>query len=106
MAQKKGQTGNPNGRPKGTPNKTNKELREAINLIVSKNIHKLDADIKSLEPKDRLAFIEKLLKYVIPQVQAVPIEKEQPPPFNVFQWMKEKEEKRKEENQNKVNELI
>ena len=89
MAQKKGQTGNPNGRPKGIPNKTSKELREAINLIVSKNIQKLEADIKSLEPRDRLMYIEKLLKYVVPPMQAEPIEEVKPQPINTFQYFLE-----------------
>lgn len=78
MAQKKGQTGNPNGRPKGTPNKSSKELREAINNLVSNNIDTLQSDIDNLEPKDRLAFIEKLFKYVIPPSKEEPIQVDNP----------------------------
>ncbi|MFZ4740073.1 MAG: hypothetical protein ACOYLE_02795 [Bacteroidales bacterium] len=57
------------GRKKGTPNKNTKEIKEAINLIISNNIETLQTDIDSLEPKDRLQFIEKLLKYCIPVMQ-------------------------------------
>lgn len=70
MGLKKGQSNNLQGRPKGVPNKTTAELKEAIVCIVSNNIDKLQADINSLEPKERLLFIEKLFKYVIPPMQA------------------------------------
>lgn len=83
MAQLKGKTGNPNGRPKGKQNKTTTELKEAINLIVSNNIDKLQSDLDKLEPKDRLVFIEKLFKYSIPPLQAEPIE-EAKPSLNTF----------------------
>ena len=66
MGLQKGKTNNINGRPKGVQNKTTTELKESINLLVSNNIDKLQNDIDSLEPKDRLFFIEKLLKYVVP----------------------------------------
>jgi SpoVK/Ycf46/Vps4 family AAA+-type ATPase len=65
MGQKKGQTGNPFGRPKGTPNKSTSELRTWIMKIVSENGKQLETDLKKLEPKERWSVIEKLLPYVV-----------------------------------------
>lgn len=71
MGLKKGTTNNPKGRPKGVPNKTTKEIREAINLILSCNIEKLQTDIDSLEPKDRLKVICDLLPFAVPKLQTI-----------------------------------
>jgi hypothetical protein len=68
-----GRTNNPNGRPPGTVNKSSKQIREIINSIITQNIDRLQDDIDSLEPKDRLAFMEKLLQYTIPRLQATSI---------------------------------
>lgn len=35
MAQPKGKTGNPSGRPKGTPNKSTMEFKEAVNNLIN-----------------------------------------------------------------------
>jgi hypothetical protein len=43
--------------------KATKEIKEAINQIVSNNIDKLQDDIDSLEPKDRIKAIFDLLVY-------------------------------------------
>jgi hypothetical protein len=61
-----GQTNNPGGRPLGSKNKTTEEIRQAILSIVNNNIDKLQNDIDSLQPKDRVILFERLLKYVIP----------------------------------------
>jgi hypothetical protein len=68
-----GRTNNPNGRPPGTVNKSSKEIREIISRILSNFIDQIEADMNSLEPKDRLAFMEKLLQYTIPRLQATSI---------------------------------
>lgn len=86
MGLQKGKTNNPNGRKKGIPNKTTVELKEAIVCIVSNNIDKLQADINSLEPKERLLFIEKLFKYVIPPMQAE-AEEVKPKSFDFMQMI-------------------
>jgi len=70
MGLKKGTTNNPNGRPTGTPNKITMDLRQKIQEILENNWLTVQSDIKALEPKDRLIFIEKLLKYVLPTLQA------------------------------------
>ncbi|HDP55268.1 MAG TPA: hypothetical protein ENN24_06275 [Bacteroidetes bacterium] len=57
---------NRKGRPKGSPNKTVEELRSAIKHFIDDNLETLQADFDKLEPKDRLAFVERLLKHVLP----------------------------------------
>mgnify|MGYP006910585223 CR=1 FL=1 len=66
MAQKKGQTGNPSGRPKGTPNKVTAEMKEKIQLFVESNFETIQKDFDNVDAKDRLIIFERLLKYVIP----------------------------------------
>ena len=70
MAFKKGASGNPQGRPKGTQNKTTTDLREWINNFIDDNRGQIKKDWKGLEPKDRLILFEKLLKYSLPTLQA------------------------------------
>lgn len=69
MAQQKGHTGNPNGRPKGTPNRITTAIRSWIVELINGNREQLQQDLKQLDPKDRLAFIEKLLPYILPKVE-------------------------------------
>jgi hypothetical protein len=54
------------GRKKDVPNKSTEELRRLLHEFVSANIETLQADIDLLEPKDRLAFVERLLKHILP----------------------------------------
>lgn len=71
MAQKKGSTGNPNGRPKGSPNKTTTEARQWLSKLIEKNRKQIEKDLKRLEPKDRLLILEKLMNYTVPKMQSV-----------------------------------
>jgi hypothetical protein len=57
---------NRKGRPKGSPNKTVEEVRGLVQQFVENNLETLQADFEQLEPKDRLLFIERLLKHVLP----------------------------------------
>lgn len=68
MKAKRPKTG---GRTTGTPNKATRPLREVITGFVTNNWQQVEKDFKSLEPKDRLLFFEKLLKYSLPTLQAV-----------------------------------
>lgn len=67
----KGKTNNPNGRPKGTPNKITTDMRGWLTAVIDKNRKQMEKDLKRLEPKDRLQILEKLMQYVIPKQQAV-----------------------------------
>ena len=62
----KGQTGNPKGRPTGSQNYVTTDIKEFINNFLNENLNTLQADFDNLESKERLYFMEKLLKYVVP----------------------------------------
>lgn len=57
------------GRTKGTPNKTTTEVKNLLHEFISCNIENLQVDFDSLEPKDRLAFFERALRFILPTQQ-------------------------------------
>jgi hypothetical protein len=59
------------GRMRGTPNKNTKDLRAWITAFIESNTAQIEEDWQTLEPKDRIVLFEKLLKYSLPQLQAV-----------------------------------
>lgn len=63
----KGQTNNPNGRPKGVPNKVNQDLKTRIAQILESGIETIETDLVSLAPKDRVNAYLKLLEYLLPK---------------------------------------
>lgn len=71
MGQRKGQTGNPNGRPKGSANKVTTDLRTWIADLLDRTRPQIEADLKALEPQQRVAIYEKLLTYALPKMQSV-----------------------------------
>lgn len=66
----KGHTNNPNGRPKGRPNKITQDTRAWLSAVIDKNRRQMERDLKALEPKERLHILERLMQYVIPKQQA------------------------------------
>ena len=67
----KGQSGNRQGRPKGAANLTTREVREAYQLLVEKNIGNLEAWLKKIAEKDpNKAFdiVLRLSEYFIPKM--------------------------------------
>jgi len=68
MTLRKGETNNPNGRPKGAVNRTTTEIRNLFNVLLSANLENIQNDIDLLEPKDRIAVLLKLSEFVIPKL--------------------------------------
>ena len=59
------------GREKGTPNKLTKEIRKILNDIVHKELEKIEEKLNTLEPKQRLELLIKLMPYVLPKVESI-----------------------------------
>lgn len=71
LSMSKGHTNNPNGRPKGTPNKSTSTMKNWIIDFVSGHQEQIESDFQSLEPRDRLMFVSRLLPYVVPKMVEV-----------------------------------
>ena len=56
------------GRCTGTPNKITKDLKETINAFLNNNIDSLQDNFNQLDAKDKINFIERLLRYSIPRM--------------------------------------
>lgn len=80
MAFKKGQSGNPLGRPKGSGNSNARVIREKFNEVVENQLQNLDGwllDIAKEDPKAALDMIVKLAEYCLPKLSRVQSEVEQ-----------------------------
>ena len=77
MPFQKNKVSNPAGRKKGTPNKSTDELRNVFTSFLTINLETMQSDFDKLDPKDRLSFIERIAKMVLPALPtAVKIEQE------------------------------
>jgi hypothetical protein len=59
------------GRTKGTPKKTTSELRERFTLLLESNMDRIQSDLDTLEPKDRIRTLLEISKFIIPTLKAV-----------------------------------
>jgi len=64
---KKGTTNNPKGRPKGIPNKTTKQMKEALMAALGPEIDQLPALLAQMEPSERINALAKLIGYILPK---------------------------------------
>ena len=64
---KPGQSGNPNGRPKGTKNKSTETIKRMLTDFISVNLDDLQEQYNQLEAKEKLMFFEKIVRFVVPQ---------------------------------------
>ena len=62
------------GTRKGVPNRTTQQVRKAFQLLVENNLPKMQKDLDSLEPKDRIKFILDMAKFILPQLQSISID--------------------------------
>ena len=56
------------GRCYGTPNKITRDLKQTINDFLNNNIDSLQDNFNQLDAKDKINFIERLLRYSIPRM--------------------------------------
>lgn len=66
-----GQSGNPNGRPKGAINKNTREIREAYQRLVENNLENMTLWLTRIASEDEEKAMEIMLKlseYVIPKL--------------------------------------
>ncbi|WP_372752530.1 hypothetical protein [Labilibaculum sp.] len=59
------------GRKKGTPNRLTKELRISLKNVIHEELQQLQNQLKSLDPKDRLDILIKLMPYALPKINTV-----------------------------------
>ena len=71
---KKGHTNNPNGRPKGKPNKITGKVRELIALFVESKFEQVTENFDKLEPLEQWKILKDLLPYAAPKLQATTLD--------------------------------
>jgi len=74
MPFKEGQSGNPNGRPKGSANKTTNKIREAFTKLVEDNLENMTlwlTDVATDNPEKALNIINQMAEYTTPKLARV-----------------------------------
>jgi hypothetical protein len=66
----KGNSGNPNGRKKGVPNKITHDLRESLQGFLKNNEANFQTIFDQLDPKDKIRYYIDLLPFVVPKLQS------------------------------------
>ncbi len=59
------------GRQKGTPNKLTKEIRTVLKDLIYRELDEIQEHLDSLEPKQRIELVIKLIPYVLPKVDSI-----------------------------------
>ena len=82
---RKGHTNNPNGRPKGVPNKTTKEIREAFQMLIESSLPDIQDWLRRVadeNPEKALLIVEKYSDYILPKLQRTEISGGEDKPLN------------------------
>jgi len=84
MPFKPGQSGNPNGKPKGIKNKKSDEVRGMFQkLIDTIGFDQLAEDIKELKPKERIDVLLGLSEFVIPKLNRTTLSGDKDNPLTI-----------------------
>ena len=59
------------GRQKGTPNRLTKELRTILKNILYNELENIEELLESLEPKERVELVIKLIPFILPKVDRI-----------------------------------
>ena len=79
---KKGQSGNPKGRPKGAKDRVKGDILAQVKEFIEDNMESIQEDYDALDPKERMQFLLKLLEFAIPKAQG---EEKQATEINLLQ---------------------
>ena len=71
---KKGQTNNPNGRPKGVANKVTTDLRTFYSKLIDDNREEIVKRLKRLDDASFFQALDRINKYVLPTLSATTID--------------------------------
>lgn len=69
------------GRQKGTPNKLTKEIRTVLKDLIYKELDEIKEHLDSLEPKQRIEIVIKLIPYVLLKVESISYSTNEPLDF-------------------------
>jgi len=89
MSYKKGETGNPSGRPKGALNKIGASQREFLTDFLRNGKEKFEKSMRELEHKDYVKAYVSVMQYVLPKPAVM--ELEDVPPLEAFIAMTKEE---------------
>lgn len=59
------------GRPRNSPNKVTKEVREKFQKLVENQLETLEEDFRSLPARERIKYTLEMARYIIPTLKAV-----------------------------------
>ena len=59
------------GRQKGTPNRLTKELRTILKNVLYNELESIEELLESLEPKERVELVIKLIPFILPKVNRI-----------------------------------
>ena len=71
---KKGQSGNPNGRPKGALNRSTEQMKLTIARAVNSSLNSLQEDLERIrkeDPEKAIQLSTKLLEYTLPKMKSI-----------------------------------
>jgi len=68
---KQGQSGNPNGRPKGAKNRIDKDVKAAMEKVLTFNLESLQADLDEMSAKDKWQVLNKISDKILPNLKSV-----------------------------------
>lgn len=68
------------GRQKGVTNKDLLPIRDAFKMLIENNLDKLQEDLDSIKPIERLKVLAEFSKFCVPTLKAVDFNDNTPPP--------------------------